>query len=174
MASIQQSVNSLFSSALAASVTGSHAFRQSALGQRWTAARKQKAELANINKTLAAYAPGGEINPGAHEGELKAIEGLGEKGREGVLNLAALTGDVERARAGLQRTDEINRQVDKVRAQQRGKAAEAAEKEYEDEQREKAAKEFKNLPKSEQAAGLAAGAAAEETIAILARKFGGK
>lgn len=164
MASIQQSVNSLFSSALAASITGSHAFRQSALGQRMIAARKQKAELANINKTLAAYAPGGEINPEAHEGELKAIEGLGEKGREGVLNLAALTGDVERAREGLKTADEIKEKVGKVRTAQAAKAEEDASQQSMAQQ----------MTPSEMAQGIAAGAAAEETIAHLMRKLGGK
>ena len=164
MASIQQSVNSLFSSALAASVTGSHAFRQSALGQRMIAARKQKAELTNINKTLAAYAPGGEINPEAHEGELKAIEGLAQKGKEGVLNLAALTGDVERARAGLQTADKITGKVGEVRAAQSEKADEAARQQSMAQQ----------MTPSELAQGMAAGAAADETIAHLMKKLGGK
>lgn len=164
MASIQQSANSLFSSLLAASVTGSHAFRQSALGQRMIAARKQKAELANINKTLDAYAPGREINPEAHEGELKAIENLAQRGKEGTLNLATLTGDVERARHGLQLSDEITGKVATVREKQSA----AAEKEAEQQSM------IDTMTEAERAQGLAAGAAAEELTAQLLRKFGGK
>ena len=117
MASIQQSVNSLFNSALEASITGSHAFRQSSTGQRMTAARRQEAELQNINKVLASYAPEGKISSTAAEKELQEIQRLGRQGEKGVLNYAALTGDAERARAGLETSSRLTAAVEERRAE---------------------------------------------------------
>ena len=159
MASVQQAYNSVFSSALAAAVTGSHAFRQSALGQRMTAARSQEAELKNINKVLGAYAPGGEISATANERELQEIERLGEKGVQGTLNLASLTGDVERARKGLQTGSRLKEAVEGVR----NKQAEA----------QQAEQMAASMTPSEVAEGAAAGALAEEIMAGLTRKYGG-
>ena len=154
MASVQQAYNSVFSSALAAAVTGSHAFRQSALGQRMTAARSQEAELQNINKVLGAYAPNGKISIAADEKELQEIEKLGEKGVQGTLNYAALTGNVERARAGLQTGSRIKEAVEGVREKQAQQMA-------------------ASMTPSEIAEGAAAGALAEEIMAGLTRKYGG-
>lgn len=145
MASVQQSVNSFFNTALASAMTGSRVFQQSAMGQRIIGARRQEAELKNINKNIRAF--GQEVDTMVEEGKevpqglLKQVENLGEQGKKGVLNLASLTGDpkdVKRAAAGLQTADDIKKRADEIYTQQR----EAREAEVKQQNQQSAEDEF--------------------------------
>lgn len=177
MASIQSSVNSLFSTALAASVTGSRAFRESALGKRMSDARAHKAELKNLNKAIETFAPGGKVNPNAKPQEIEKLQGLQKTKEKTSLELAALTGKTEHltgARDTLQKGESLKKDIVTVQTEQRGKAAQEAEDEYRKQQQIEAAEEYEAMSEAEKAEARAAGAAAEEIIMNFGKKLGGK
>lgn len=157
MASVQQAYNSVFSSALAAAVTGSHAFRQSALGQRMTEIRSLESKVKQLDKAQKAYK-----NRTLTETEIQETEKLGEARQKTGLELTALTGDPAYAKQGLTLGTETKVKAEDERVKNI-KAAEAAEAE----------EDFNRLSPSEQAEQLAAGALAEEITASLTRKRGG-
>lgn len=168
MASVQQSVNSFFNTALASAMTVSRVFQQSAMGQRIIGARRQKAELKNINKNIRAF--GQEIDTMIDEGKevpqglLKQVESLGEQGKKGVLNLASLTGDpddVKRAVKGLNTADTIKARTEEIYTQQREAAAREAEEQF---RHDLAMSQIAQMSPAELAAAQAATALNEEAM----------